>query len=79
MAGKAKKAAIHKKKMAAKKAAKAAKKALYNSLRGTSKKNKKINKKKKGEARFNTYSPSKHKHLMDKCGNPGCKKCNPLK
>ena len=75
MAGRAKRAAAHKKKMAAKKAAKAAKRVLYASLAGSSRKSKKINKKRVGEARFNTYSPKKHKHLMAVCGNPGCKKC----
>ena len=74
MAGKAKRAAAHKKKMADKRTAKAAKRDLYASMRGTSKKGKKQNKK-RGEARFNRWNAKKHKHLMVKCGNPACKKC----
>jgi hypothetical protein len=77
VAGKAKRAAAHKKKMADKRAAKAARRALYASLRGTSKKNKKRNMKRKGEARFNSWSPRKHKHLVENCGNPGCLRCFP--
>ena len=71
MAGKAKRAAAHKKKMSDKRAGKAAKRALYASMRGTSKKNKKRNSK----GRFNNFSATKHKHLMEKCGNTGCPKC----
>ena len=71
MSGKAKELVKHKKKMAAKRSAKTAKRQLYASLAGSSKKNKKQTK----HAHFNQFSPKKHRHLMENCGNPGCKKC----
>ena len=74
MSGKAKRAAAHKKKMTDKRAAKAAKRALYASMRGTSKKNKKQN----GRGEFNNFSPKKHRHLMEDCGNSGCQRCYPV-
>lgn len=75
MAGRARKAREHKNKMAFKRAAKAQKRALYASLAGSSKKSKKRHKKRVGIARFNTFTPGKHRHLMAYCGNPGCGKC----
>ena len=70
MAGKAKRAAAAEKRRKSRRAAKDARKTLYASLRGTSKKNKKINKK---GARI--FTGKKHKHLMANCGNPACRKC----
>jgi hypothetical protein len=72
MAGTAKRAAAHKKKMADKRAAKAAKRAAYLTMRGTSKKNKK--RQPKG---LRLFSAGKHKHLMAACGNTGCLRCFP--
>jgi hypothetical protein len=74
MSGRAKEAQKHAKKMAQKRAAKAAKRALYASMAGSSRKHKKILSRSKLVTRFN---PNKHKHLIDDCGNPGCKKCYP--
>jgi hypothetical protein len=70
-AGKARK---HADKMRKRRAEKAAKRAAYAALAGTSKKNKRINKKKSKIA-----GPFKHAHIMKDCGNPGCNKCYPRK
>lgn len=72
MAGTAKRAAAHRKKMAAKRSAKEARRTLYASMRGTSKKNKK--QQPKG---IRLFSAGKHKHLMEHCGNTGCLRCYP--
>jgi hypothetical protein len=69
--GKTSRARKHIKKMQEKRKAKIAKRALYASMRGTSKKRKKIERR----PRYNQFNPKKHKHLMEKCGNPGCRKC----
>lgn len=60
----------HKEKMARKRAVKAAKRDKYKALAGTSKRAKR-HKNKSGP------SNTKGAHLMQNCGNVGCKKCFP--
>lgn len=69
--GKTGRAKKHTKKMQEKRKAKLLKRSLYASMRGTSKKHKKIRKR----MLLGRFNPNKHKHLMEKCGNPGCLRC----
>lgn len=59
--------------MKLKRAAKAAKRAKYAALAGTSKKAKRQKRKSTLAGTF------KHAHVMSDCGNPGCKRCYPVK
>ena len=62
----------HSEKMKKKRAQKLARKAKYLALAGTSKKTKRVFKKKSKVSGI-----YKNAHIMGNCGNPGCKKCFP--
>ena len=57
---------------AAKMSRKNANRALYNSMRDSG-----DNSKTKSQKNKKSVRAAKHMHLMDDCGNIGCKKCNP--
>ena len=73
--GKKSKGIRHVKRMAEKRRAKAARAALYRSRAGTSLKASKIRRRLGALVK---WPVRRHRHLVDNCGNPGCKKCGGL-